>query len=96
MVSYQDLLLYDKMSMVNYSDVIANHMQQQLGPGYHILAAASERDNATRSCDTILVAILIVCILVSGGLVSYRLLAQQRAFSISTDQSPEKYYQRPI
>nr|BDT62513.1 MAG: wsv293a-like protein [Melicertus latisulcatus pemonivirus] len=72
------------MSTDDIGEVIADHMRKQLGPGYHILAAACERDIATRSCDSILVAIIIVCILVSGGLVSYRLMVHQRTFRVST------------
>lgn len=53
---------------------IRSHLKTELGPAsYDYLAAAAERDHATRASDKTLFFILLVSILVTGGLVFYRL-----------------------
>lgn len=54
-------------------DHIRAHLANELGSSYKDLVAAAERDNATRASDKALFFILLVSILVTGGLVSYRL-----------------------
>ena len=61
--------------MNNVSQVTTEHIREQLGPGYKHLAAIEERDNVIRVCDTVVVFVLIISVLVSGGLVAYRLWA---------------------
>ena len=52
---------------------IQNHLKTELGPAYKDLAAAKERDNALQASDQVLFIVLLVSIVVTGGLVIYRL-----------------------
>ena len=52
---------------------IQSHLKTELGPSYKDLAAAAERDNATRASDKAFFYILIVSIFTTFVLVFYRL-----------------------
>lgn len=70
---------------------IRSHLRTELGPSYKDLAAAAERDNAARASDKALFYVLLVSIIVTGGLVIYRLWVhtkgrQQTLKGIEEDQ----------
>ena len=58
---------------MDVGDQIRAHLYNELGSSYKDLAAAAERDNATRASDKALFYILLISILITGGLVFYRL-----------------------
>lgn len=69
---------------------IETHLKTELGPAYKDLAAAAERDNATRASDKAIFYILLLSIIITGGLVFYRLwihtkVRQQTLKQISKD-----------
>lgn len=57
---------------------IRSHVVSELGASHRDLAAAAERDNAARASDVALTYILLISILVTGGLVFYRLWVHTR------------------
>nr|BDT63103.1 MAG: wsv293a-like protein [Sicyonia whispovirus] len=58
---------------MNAEETYRVHLFSELGPAFGNLAAARERDNATRASDRTLFLVILVAILVTGGLVIYRL-----------------------
>nr|BDT62651.1 MAG: wsv293a-like protein [Metapenaeus ensis nimavirus]GBG35471.1 wsv293a-like protein [Metapenaeus ensis nimavirus] len=58
---------------MDVGDRIRAHLRTELGPAYKDLAAAAERDNATRASDKALFYILLITFIVTGALVLYRL-----------------------
>nr|WRY70662.1 envelope protein [White spot syndrome virus]WRY70829.1 envelope protein [White spot syndrome virus]WRY70995.1 envelope protein [White spot syndrome virus]BDX28213.1 MAG: envelope protein VP14 [White spot syndrome virus]BDX28379.1 MAG: envelope protein VP14 [White spot syndrome virus] len=63
---------------MDVSERIRNHVQSEIGPDYKDLTAAAERDNAAKASDKALFYILLISIIVTGGLVFYRLLVHTR------------------
>lgn len=59
--------------IMDVGDQIRAHLNNELGSSYKDLAAAAERDNATRASDKALFYILLVSIVITGGLVFYGL-----------------------
>ena len=58
---------------MDIGDRIRSHLQTELGPSYKDLAAAAERDNATRASDKAFFYILLISIFSASVLVFYRL-----------------------
>ena len=57
---------------------IRSHLRTELGPAYRDLTATAERDIAAKASDRALTYILLISILVTGGLVFYRLWVHTR------------------
>ena len=58
---------------MNIRELIKSHCKTELGQSYTDLAAAAERDNATRASDKAFFYILLISIFTASILVFYRL-----------------------